>query len=204
MGIIEILGVAGSLSLLAGWRLYLTILATGIAMHFGWLPLPEHLKALQILANPWVLGVAAIGTFAEVLADKVAWVDSVWDGIHGIVRPLGGALLALALVDSSDPAWQVVAFLLGGGGALLSHGAKATTRAVVNVSPEPYSNAVVSTGEDVATGGLLALAIAYPPLAIVIAILLAIAAVVVIVALRRLLRNIKATLQKALGDAEAS
>ena len=151
-----------------------------------------------------MLGVAAIGTFAEFLADKVAWVDSVWDGIHGIVRPLGGALLALALVDSSDPAWQVVAFLLGGGGALLSHGAKATTRAVVNVSPEPYSNAVVSTGEDVATGGLLALAIAYPPLAIVIAILLAIAAVVVIVALRRLLRNIKATLKKALGDAEAS
>ena len=60
MGIVEILGVAGSLSLLAGWRLYLTILATGIAMHFGWLPLPEHLAALQVLANPWVLGVAAV------------------------------------------------------------------------------------------------------------------------------------------------
>jgi hypothetical protein len=87
---------------------------------------------------------------------------------------------------------------------LLSHGAKATTRAVVNVSPEPYSNAVVSTGEDVATGGLLALAIAFPPLAIGIAILLAIAAVVVIVALRRLLRNIKATLKRALGEADAS
>jgi hypothetical protein len=198
---LEILGVAGSLSLLAGWRLYLTILVTGIAMHFGWLPLPEHLKALQILANPWVLGVAAIGTLAEFLADKVAWVDSIWDGVHGIVRPLGGALLALALVDSSNPAWQVVAFLLGGGGALLSHGAKATTRAVVNVSPEPYSNAAVSTGEDVATSGLLALAIAYPPLAIGIAVLLAIAAVIVIVVLRRLLRGIRTTLKQALGDA---
>jgi len=201
LGILEILGVAGSLSLLAGWRLYLTILVTGIAMHFGWLPLPEHLKALQILANPWVLGVAAIGTLAEFLADKVAWVDSIWDGVHGIVRPLGGALLALALVDSSNPAWQVVAFLLGGGGALLSHGAKATTRAVVNVSPEPYSNAAVSTGEDVATGGLLALAIAYPPLAIGIAILLSVAAVIVIVVLRRLLRGIRTTLKQALGDA---
>ena len=200
LGIVEILGVAGSLSLLAGWRLYLTILATGIAMHFGWLPLPEHLAALQVLANPWVLGVALVGTLAEFLADKVAWVDSIWDTVHSIIRPLGGALLALALVDSSDPAWQVIAFLLGGGGALLSHGAKATTRAVVNISPEPFSNAVVSTGEDVATGGLLALAIAYPPLAIVIAILLAVAAVIVIVALRRLLRNIKATLKKALGD----
>ena len=201
MGILEILGVAGSLSLLAGWRLYLTILVTGIAMHFGWLPLPEHLKALQILANPWVLGVAAIGTLAEFLADKVAWVDSIWDGVHGIVRPLGGALLALALVDSSNPAWQVVAFLLGGGGALLSHGAKATTRAVVNVSPEPYSNAAVSTGEDVATSGLLALAIAYPPLAIGIAVLLSVAALIVVVVLRRLLRGIRTTLKQALGDA---
>lgn len=203
MGILEILGVAGSLSLLAGWRLYLTIFATGIAMHFGWLPLPEHLQALQILANPWVLGVAAIGTVAEFLADKIAWVDSAWDMVHSIIRPLGGALLALALVDSSNPAWQVVAFLLGGGGAMLSHGAKATTRAVVNVSPEPFSNAAVSTGEDVATTGLLALAIAYPPLAILIAILLTVAAVIAIVALRRLLRNIKATLKKALGDAPA-
>lgn len=200
MGILEILGVAGSLSLLAGWRLYLTILATGIAMHFGWLPLPEHLKALQVLANPWVLGVATVGTLAEFFADKVAWIDSAWDTIHSVIRPLGGALLALALVDSSDPAWQVVAFLLGGGGALLSHGAKATTRAVVNISPEPFSNAAVSTGEDVATTGLLALAIAYPAIAIVIAILLAAAAVVVIVALRRLLRNIKTTLKRALGD----
>ncbi|KTE22480.1 hypothetical protein ATE67_00585 [Sphingopyxis sp. H050] len=200
MGILEILGVAGSLSLLAGWRLYLTILATGVAMYFGWLPLPEHLKALQILANPWVLGVAATGTLAEFFADKVAWVDTAWDSVHSFIRPLGGALLALALVDSSDPAWQVVAFLLGGGGALLSHGAKATTRAVVNISPEPFSNVAVSTSEDVATGGLLALAIAYPPLAIVIAVLMLVAAVVVIIALRRLLRNIKATLKKALGD----
>src|SRR3546814_1670696 len=72
-------------------------------MRFGWLPLPEHLQALQILASPWILGVAALGTLAEFFADKVAWVDSIWDGIHSIVRPLGGALLALALVDSSDP-----------------------------------------------------------------------------------------------------
>jgi len=200
MGIVEILGVAGSLSLLAGWRLYLTILATGIAMHFGWLPLPEQLQALQILANPWILGVAAIGTAAEFLADKIAWVDSAWDAVHSVIRPLGGALLALALVDSSDPAWQVIAFLLGGGGALLSHGAKATTRAVVNVSPEPFSNVAVSTSEDVATTGLLALAIAYPSIAIVIAILMGAAAIVAIIALRRLLRNIKATLKSALGD----
>src|SRR3546814_1864003 len=116
-------------------------------MRVGWRPLPGLLQALQILASPGILGVAALGTLAEFFADKVAWVDSIWDGIHSIVRPLSGALLALALVDSSDPAWQVTAFLLGGVGALLSHGATATTRAVVHVSPGPYSNAVVSTGE---------------------------------------------------------
>ncbi|MBA4748774.1 MAG: DUF4126 domain-containing protein [Sphingopyxis sp.] len=194
MGIIEILGIAASLSLLAGWRLYLTILATGTAMHFGWLPLPGHLAALQVLAEPWVLGVAAIGTLAEFFADKVMWVDSAWDAIHSVIRPLGGALLALALVDASDPTWQVIAFLLGGGGALLSHGAKATTRAVVNVSPEPFSNVAVSAGEDIATGGLLALAIAFPAIAIGIAILLALAAIAVIWALGKLLRRIRTAL----------
>lgn len=201
MGLAEILGVAGSISLLSGWRLYLTFLATGVAMHFGWLPLPEHLQALQILANPWVMGVAAVGTLAEFLADKIAWVDSIWDSVHSIVRPLGGALLALALVDSADPAWQVIAFILGGGGALISHSAKATTRAVVNISPEPYSNAAVSTGEDVATTGLLALVIAFPAVAIVIALLLLIAAVLVIIALRKLLRSVRGGLKRALGDA---
>lgn len=191
MGIIEILGVAGSLSLLAGWRLYLTILATGAAMRMGWLPLPDHLEALAVLANPWVLGAAAVGTLAEFFADKIAWVDSIWDAIHSLIRPLGGALLALALVDSQDPLWQVLAFLLGGGGALLSHGAKATTRAVVNTSPEPFTNVAVSAGEDIATGSLLALAIAFPGAAIVIAILLAVAAAVVIWLLSRLLRRIR-------------
>lgn len=196
MGITEILGVAGSLSLLAGWRLYLTILVTGAAMHFGWIPLPENLQSLQILANPWVLGAAALGTAAEFLADKIAWVDSFWDMVHGFVRPVGGALLSLAIVDASDPVWQVVALMLGGGGALISHGAKASTRAAVNISPEPYSNVAVSASEDVATISLLALVIAFPALALAIALLLLLAAVVVIVALRQLSRKLRAFFQK--------
>ena len=76
MGIMEILGLAGSLSLLAGWRLYLCVLATGIAMRSGLVPLPDHLESLQILANPWVMGVAGLATLAEFFADKVAWLDS--------------------------------------------------------------------------------------------------------------------------------
>lgn len=200
MGVIEILGVAASLSMLAGWRLYLTVLATGAAMHFGWLPLPDHLQSLQVLASPWVLGAAAVGTVAEFLADKIAWVDSAWDAVHSVIRPLGGALLSLALVDSGDPVWQVIAFLLGGGGALLTHGAKATTRAVVNTSPEPFSNALVSSSEDVATTGLLALTIASPVAAVIIAVIMAVTAVVVIIVLRRLLRRIGNGLRTMVGN----
>jgi Domain of unknown function (DUF4126) len=169
MGIIEILGLAGSLSLLSGWRLYLTVFATGVAMHFNLVPLPENLVMLDVLANPWVIGVSALGAVAEFFADKIAWLDSIWDGLHTIIRPVGGALLALAVVDSSDPTWQVIAFLLGGGAALASHATKATARAAVNTSPEPVSNVILSTVEDVATGGLLVLAFANPVAAAIIA-----------------------------------
>ena len=169
MGIIEILGLAGSLSLLSGWRLYLTVFATGVAMHFNLVPLPENLAMLDVLANPWVIGVSALGAVAEFFADKIAWLDSIWDGLHTIIRPVGGAFLALAVVDSSNPTWQVVAFLLGGGAALASHATKATARAAVNTSPEPVSNIVVSTVEDIATGGLLVLAFANPVAAAIIA-----------------------------------
>lgn len=177
LGIIEILGLAGSLSLLSGWRLYLTVFATGLAMHFNLVPLPENLAMLDILANPWVIGVSGVGAVAEFFADKVAWLDSIWDGLHTIVRPVGGALLALAVVDSSDPAWQVVAFLLGGGAALASHATKSTARAAVNTSPEPVSNIIVSTVEDVATGGLLMLAFANPVAAAVVALALLLLAI---------------------------
>ncbi len=165
MGIVELLGLAASVSLLSGWRLYLTVFATGLAMNTGYIDLPENLAMLDVLANPWVLGISALGAVAEFFADKIAWLDSIWDGLNTLVRPLGGALLALAVVDSGDPAWQVVVFLLGGGAALVSHGTKAGTRAVVNTSPEPFSNVMLSTAEDVATGGLLVLAFANPVVA---------------------------------------
>ncbi len=172
MGIVELLGLAASVSLLSGWRLYLTVFATGLAMHFGAVDLPENLKMLDALANPWVIGISGIGALAEFFADKIAWLDSIWDGLNTLVRPLGGALLALAVVDAGDPVWQVIVFLLGGGAALASHATKATTRAAVNTSPEPVSNIILSTAEDVVTGGLLALAFAYPIAAALIALVL--------------------------------
>jgi hypothetical protein len=162
MGVIEIIGIAGSVSLLSGWRLYLCILATGIAMRLELLPLPEHLASLAVLGNPWVMGIAAVGALAEFFADKVMWLDSAWDAVHTFVRPIGGALLALAIIDPADPATQVIAFLLGGGASFLAHGGKASARAVVNTSPEPVSNILVSSAEDVATVGLLWLVYEYP------------------------------------------
>lgn len=190
MGIIELLGLAGSISLLSGWRLYLTVFAVGLARYMNWIDLPDNLAILNILANPWVMGVAALGAIAEFFADKVAWLDSAWDTIHTIVRPVGGALLAMSVVSEQDPAWQVVAFLLGGGAAFLSHGAKAGTRAVVNASPEPFSNIAVSTGEDIATTGLLVLALANPVAAVIIAVVMLIAVIVVLYYLRRLLKKL--------------
>jgi Domain of unknown function (DUF4126) len=190
MGITEVLGVAASVSLLAGWRLYLCVFATGLAMKTGYLHPPEHLASLATLANPWVLGAAGIAAVMEFFADKVAWLDSLWDAVHTAVRPIGGALLAMAIVDPSDQSWQVIAMLLGGGAALVSHSAKAGTRAVVNASPEPFSNIAVSTGEDVITGGLLALAIANPATAVVIAVILGLCALFAIILVRRLLRSL--------------
>lgn len=192
MGIVELIGLAGSVSLLSGWRIYLCTFAVGLAMRIGWIALPEHLHGLAVLANPWILGISAIGLVAEFFADKIMWLDSIWDAVHTLVRPVGGALLAMAVIDAQNPAWQVASLLLGGSAALLTHSAKAGTRAVVNASPEPVSNVVVSTGEDVATGGLLVLAIANPIAAVVIAVAITAASVWAVFALRRLLRRMTA------------
>lgn len=169
MNAVQLVGLAASLSLLAGWRLYATVAAAGLAMRFGLLHLPQHVHVLEVLGNPWIIGVAAVGAVAEFFADKIMWLDSLWDGIHTLVRPLGGALLALAVVDASDPVWQVMALLLGGGAALVSHGAKAGARAVVNTSPEPISNVAVSTAEDLFSFGGLWLALTNPAAAAIVA-----------------------------------
>src|SRR3954447_28642 len=189
MTAVELIALASTVSLLAGWRLYLVTFAVGLAMRFGWIALPDQLHALDVLANNWVIGIAALGALAEFFADKIAWVDSAWDAIHSVIRPIGGALLSMAIIDGGDPAWQVGSLLLGGGAASLAHAGKAGARPLVNASPEPFSNIVVSTGEDVTTAGLLALAIANPIAAALIAIVLVMLSVWLVIAARRLLRR---------------
>lgn len=190
MSAVELIALAASTSLLAGWRLYLVTLVTGLAMKFGWVALPDQLSALNVLANNWLLAAAALGTFAEFFADKIAWVDSAWDAVHSFIRPVGGALLSAAVIDAGDPTWQVASFLLGGGSALIAHAGKAGARTLVNASPEPFSNVMVSTAEDVATGGLLALALANPVAAALVAACLVVLSLWLVFAARRFLRRL--------------
>ena len=177
---VEIVGIAASLSLLAGWRLYAAVLAAGLAVRFGGFGLPGELAGLAVLGNWWVLGVAAAGTLAEFFADKVAIIDSVWDAVHTIVRPVGGALLAFAVVSPGNPALGVVTLLLGGGAALAAHGAKAGSRAVINTSPEPFSNMVASVAEDGVTAAALWLVFVHPQWAAALAVALGLAVAVLL------------------------
>jgi hypothetical protein len=186
---VQLIALASTVSLLAGWRLYLVTFAVGLAMKLGWVALPEQLRALDVLANNWLIGIAAVGTLAEFFADKIAWVDSAWDAVHSVVRPVVGALLSMAIIDGGDPAWQVGSLLLGGGAAFLAHAGKAGARTLVNASPEPFSNVVVSTGEDVATVGLLGLAITNPIAAALIALILVFVSIWLVVAARRALKR---------------
>jgi hypothetical protein len=159
-------------------------------MRWGYVDLPQQLAALDVLADPWLITIAGAAALFEFFADKIAWVDSLWDGIHSFVRPLGGALLSLAIVDAGDPTWQVASFMLGGGAALLAHAGKAGARTLVNASPEPFSNIAVSTAEDVATGGLLALAIANPIAAALVAAIMVLLSLWLVLAARRALRRL--------------
>lgn len=155
MSLIDQLGVALGLATLAGLNLYLTVLVAGLAVRFHWIELSGAYGHLTILGNPWIWGVAGILFVIEFFADKVPWIDSMWDGIHTVIRPAGAIFLALAALGKMDPAAVVVATLLAGGAALSTHGTKAGVRAFLNLSPEPVSNSVASVAEDgLVLGGL--------------------------------------------------
>ena len=161
MDILSTLGVALGFAALSGINLYLTTLIAGLAIRFNWLNLADQYESLSVLANPWIIGVAGALFLIEFFADKVPWLDSSWDAIHTFIRPVGGTLLALAALGEIDPAITVIAALLSGGTSLITHSAKAGTRLLVNMSPEPVSNIVTSLGEDgLVLGGLGLMALA--------------------------------------------
>ena len=149
MDILAMLGAAAGLGFLAGIRLYATVLTIGLALKFQFIQLSPRFASLEAL-NDWrVISVAGAACIVEFLADKVPWLDSLWDALHTLVRPAGAALLAIAVSGSISPALQVILALLAGGVALSSHSTKAAARLMVNHSPEPFSNIILSTVEDV-------------------------------------------------------
>jgi hypothetical protein len=151
MEIISILGTALGSSWTSGINLYATVTILGLLQHFGLAKLPGGLQALD---NWWVIGIAAFFFVIEFFADKIPYVDSVWDVIHTFIRIPAGAALAFAATSEVNPTVQILALLAGGGVALTSHGTKASLRAAANLSPEPVSNWALSFTEDaLAIGG---------------------------------------------------
>jgi hypothetical protein len=130
----------------SGLNLYATVATLGLLGRFGVIHLPVSLRVLE---HPWVIGIAVALYLIEFLADKIPYIDTIWDFVHTFIRPPAAALLAYAAVSGSGAEWRWGAALLAGGVALTSHGAKATTRAAVNTTPEPLSNWILSLGEDV-------------------------------------------------------
>jgi hypothetical protein len=137
----QLLAVAAALGWASGLRLYAVVFLTGMAGALGWVDLPSGLKVLQ---HPAMLGASGLMLFVEFFADKIPGVDTLWDLVHTLVRIPAGAALAASVFGADQPTWAMVAALLGGTLAATSHVAKATTRAAINTSPEPFSNVAMS------------------------------------------------------------
>jgi Domain of unknown function (DUF4126) len=170
MDTLELLGVALGLGTLAGINLYLTVFVTGLTIQQGWITLLPQYEQLNVLADPVIIIVSGVLFCLEFFADKVPWVDSLWDSVHTFIRPIGGAMVAIVALGDVNPVYDVMVGLLAGGMALTTHGAKAGTRLLVNASPEPFSNIGLSLAEDVAVVGGLALIYHYPIAALCLAV----------------------------------
>lgn len=159
MSPIETLGLALGAGFSSGLNLYATVATLGLLQRFGVLRLPQ---SLQVLSHPWVLAIAIALYLIEFFADKIPYFDTIWDAVHTFIRPPAAALLAYAAAGGAAAEWRWGAALLAGGVALTSHGTKASARAAVNTSPEPFSNWALSFGEDVLAVWLTWMATAHP------------------------------------------
>ncbi|MDR3406444.1 MAG: DUF4126 domain-containing protein [Chthoniobacter sp.] len=168
MQVLQTLGVALGLASLAGLNLYLTVFITGLAIQQHWVDVSQNYPELAILAHPAIIIISGVLYVLQFFADKVPWVDSLWDAVHTFIRPVGGAFLAVHVLDKPDPTMEVIAALLAGGVTLTTHSVKAGTRLVANHSPEPFSNIALSLGEDVAVVGGLFLIRQDPLLALIV------------------------------------
>jgi hypothetical protein len=168
---LQLLGIALGLASLAGVNLYLTVFVTGLAVQQHWIVLSGPYQSLEVLGHPAVVIIAGVLYFLEFFADKIPWVDSIWDAVHTAIRPIGGAFLALKVMGQTDPVLDVVVALLAGSVSLLTHTTKAGTRLAANTSPEPFSNVALSVAEDALVLGGLALIHFNPLLALGVVVL---------------------------------
>lgn len=186
MDVVTTLGRTLGFSFAAGVNLYATVAMLGLASRFGWVDLPEQ---FGVFNNDFVIAAAVVMYLVEFFADKIPYVDTMWDIVHTAIRPFGGALIAVATLGDASPAMQGLIALLGGTVAAGSHLTKTSTRAMANTSPEPFSNWFLSLGEDLFVVGLGYLAMQYPLAALVVAgILLVFIAVFFVVIIRTVRR----------------
>lgn len=181
----HLFALAAALGWASGMRLYAVVFLTGLAGHLGWVPLPA---GLQVLQQPVVLWASGAMLLVEFVADKVPLVDSAWDALHTLIRIPAGAALAMGVFGVDQSQWAVIAALLGGTLAATSHVAKASTRAAVNTSPEPFSNWAMSLLGDAAVPVLLWLSWEHPAWFVVALVLAVIVAVTLIVLLFKFVR----------------
>ena len=186
MDLLQTLGLALGAGFSSGLNLYATVATLGLLERFRIIHLPA---SLQVLSHPWVLGIALALYAVEFLADKIPYVDSVWDLVHTVIRPPAAALLAYGATVAAPPEWRWGAALLAGGVALTSHGTKASARAAVNTSPEPFSNWLLSLGEDTLAVWLTWMATVHPTATIVVVAVLVAVAVFLLAHLFRFLRR---------------
>ena len=169
MSAIQTLGFLLGTSFASGLNLYATVAALGLLHRFHVIDLPP---SLQVLSHTAVLAVAIALYAVEFVADKIPYVDSVWDVVHTFIRPPAAAILAYSAVGQMPEGWRLAAALLAGGVALTSHGTKASARVAINTSPEPFSNSAASLAEDGLAIGLSWLASVHPILTAVIVVVL--------------------------------
>lgn len=183
----QLFALAAALGWASGFRLYAAVFLTGLAGWMGWVDLPH---GLHILQSPAVLIASGFMLFVEFFADKIPFVDSIWDAVHTLVRiPAGAALAAGALgADGQTMAW--VGALLGGSLAATSHATKMTTRAAINTSPEPFSNVAMSFAEDGFVVFLLWLSATHPVAFAIVLVISVVVAVLLLVVLVRFLRTV--------------
>jgi hypothetical protein len=193
MSFISTLAIAMGASWVSGINLYACVATLGLLSRFADLKLPGELESLT---SWWVIGVASALYLIEFVADKIPMVDSAWDVVHTFIRVPAGAVLAAAAFGDFDKTVQVVAFLLGGGLALTSHGTKAATRVVVNASPEPVSNIVVSTLEDILAVVSIVLSVFFP---VLIFIIVAVGLVTAAVVFPKIVKFVRLVISKVQG-----